>query len=127
LPIPLRDLAVYALLLDETCRTAQREGEREDADLTDADEAALVVRLAAIEVGRAGKAGWIAAATEAADPFINVTFPAGSAGSVAVPSLTCNGHCAILIEAARHLGATVDAGCIEIDAARIAEVLARFP
>lgn len=126
-PFPLRDLAVYALLLDETCRTALRVGQREEADLTDADQAALVVRLAAIEVGRAGKAGWIAAATKAADPFINVTFPAGSAGSVAMPSLTCNGPSAILIEAVRHLGAKVDAGHIEIDTARIAEVLARFP
>lgn len=126
-PIPLRDLAVYALLLDETCRTALRVGQREEADLTDADQAALVVRLAASEVGRAGKAGWIAAATKAADPFINVTFPAGPAGSVAMPSLTCNGPSAILIEAVRHLGAKVDAGHIEIDTARIAEVLARFP
>lgn len=102
-------------------------GQREEADLTDADQAALVVRLAASEVGRAGKAGWIAAATKAADPFINVTFPAGPAGSVAMPSLTCNGPSAILIEAARHLGAKVDAGHIEIDTARIAEALAWFP
>ena len=44
-----------------------------------------------------------------------------------MPSLTCNGPSAILIEAVRHLGAKVDAGHIEIDTARIAEVLARFP